>query len=417
MKILMVNKFLYPNGGSETYVFQLGEYLQRIGHSVQYFGMDHPDRCVGNSADSYTSTMDFHSCSGLAKVSYAFRTIYSKEARKKIRAVLDDFQPDVVHLNNFNYQLTPSIIVEIMKWKKDCSRDCWIVYTAHDFQLVCPDHQLYNPIRGEICEKCLKGGNMRFLNCAKGKCVHTSGVRSMIGACEAFYWNTRGIYRNLDAIICPSRFMKEKLDTNPVLASRTVFLRNFETDVPDSHDDKAVLPELPPRFVLYFGRFSTEKGIGTLLEAIKALPEIPFVLAGSGPLKDQLDNIPNITNVGFLSGRVLTGVIGKADFSIVPSVVYDNCPYSAIESLILGTPVLGARIGGIPELIQDGRTGELFTSGDSGDLTEKIRGLWENREKVRSYRENCKSVRFDTVDDYTAKLMKIYAGQQIEEVK
>ena len=124
-----------------------------------------------------------------------------------------------------------------------------------------------------------------------------------------------------------------------------------------------------------------------------------------------------MTDVGFLSGGVLTGVIGKAYFSIVPSVVYDNCPYSAIESLILGTPVLGARIGGIPELIQDGKTGELFSSGDSDDLKRKIRNLWDNREKVESYRENCKSVRFDTVDEYTEKMMKIYAVQQIEEVK
>ena len=151
MNILLVNKFLHPNGGSETYVFQLGSYLKSIGHEVQYFGMDHPDRCVGNSSDSYTSNMDFHSCSGFSKISYAFRTIYSREARRKIRTVLDDFQPDVVHINNFNYQLTPSIIVEVMKWKKERSRNCRIVYTAHDFQLVCPNHQLFNPNTGKIC--------------------------------------------------------------------------------------------------------------------------------------------------------------------------------------------------------------------------------------------------------------------------
>ena len=406
----MVNKFLYPNGGSETYVFQLGDYLERIGHNVQYFGMEHPDRIVGNASGAYTTTMDFHSCSGLAKVSYALRTIYSMEARKKIRIVLEDFQPDVVHLNNFNYQLTPSIIVEIMKWKKEKNQNCRIVYTAHDFQLVCPDHQLYNPIRREICEKCLNGGRTRFFNCARGKCVHSSGVRSMIGSCEAFYWNTRGIYRNLDAIICPSQFMKGKLDTNPVLATKTVFLRNFETEKPNITEENAVLPDLPQRYVLYFGRFSTEKGIGTLLEAIKALPNIQFVLAGSGPLKDQLDGISNILNVGFISGSVLNSVISSADFSIVPSVVYDNCPYSAIESLILGTPVLGARIGGIPELVQDGKTGELFTSGDSKDLAVKIQNLWNEKEKINRYRENCKGVKFDTVMDYTSKLMSIYEG-------
>ena len=410
MNVLLVNKFLHPNGGSETYMFQLGEYLEGIGHKVQYFGMDHPKRCVGNASESYTSTMDFHSCSGFSKISYAFRTIYSKEARKKIRVVLEDFQPDVVHINNFNYQLTPSIIVEIMKWKKERSHKCRIVYTAHDFQLICPNHQLFNPINGKICEKCLSGGNSRFFNCSKGKCIHASGVRSMIGSCEAFYWNRRGIYRSLDAIICPSQFMKEKLDTNPVLASKTVFLRNFEANNPNMSVDTSSLPDLPERYVLYFGRFSTEKGIGTLLKAIKALPDIRFVLAGSGPLKDQLDGIDNVFNPGFLTGSVLNGVIKNASFSVIPSEWFENCPYSVIESLMLGTPVLGARIGGIPELIRDGETGELFTSGDAQDLTAKIRDLWDHEERVKTYTENCKAVGFDNVADYTAKLMPIYEG-------
>jgi glycosyltransferase involved in cell wall biosynthesis len=410
MNILLVNKFLHPNGGSETYMFQLGEYLERIGHKVQYFGMDHPNRIVGNASDAYTSTMDFHSCSGLAKVSYAFRTIYSKEARKKIRIVLEDFKPDVVHINNFNYQLTPSIIVEVMKWKKERAHKCRIIYTAHDFQLVCPNHQLFNPNTGKICEKCLIGGNRRFFNCSKGKCIHSSGVRSMIGSCEAFYWNNRGIYRDLDAIICPSQFMKEKLDTNPVLASKTVFLRNFQTDNPNLSVDTASLPGLPDRYVLYFGRFSTEKGISTLLKAIKALPDIRFVLAGSGPLKDQVDGIPNVLNAGFLSGGVLNGVIKNASFSVIPSEWFENCPYSVIESLMLGTPVLGARIGGIPELIRDGVTGELFTSGDPEELTGKIRNLWDHADRVDTYRKNCRAIGFDNVEAYTVKLLPIYEG-------
>ena len=113
MKVLLINKFLYPNGGSETYIFKLGEYLQSIGHEVQYFGMEHEGRIVGNRVDSYTSDMDFHGGSKLGKLTYPIKTIYSAEARKKIRLVLDDFKPDVCHLNNFNYQLTPSVILEI----------------------------------------------------------------------------------------------------------------------------------------------------------------------------------------------------------------------------------------------------------------------------------------------------------------
>ena len=117
MKILIVNKFLYPNGGSETYIFEIGKQLQKMGHEVQYFGMEHEGRVVGNHAESYTSNMDFHT-GKLGKLLYPFKIIYSKEARKKIRVVLDDFKPDVVHLNNFTYQITPSILYEIRQYEK-----------------------------------------------------------------------------------------------------------------------------------------------------------------------------------------------------------------------------------------------------------------------------------------------------------
>ena len=161
MRVLIINKFLYPNGGSETYIFKLGEALEQHGHEVQYFGMEHEGRCVGNRVNAYTSDMDFHGGSKLSKLTYPIKTIYSKEARVQLRKVLDEFKPDVCHLNNFNYQLTPSIILEIVKWRKETGRDCKIIFTAHDYQLVCPNHQLKNPITHENCEKCLGG---HFMN-------------------------------------------------------------------------------------------------------------------------------------------------------------------------------------------------------------------------------------------------------------
>ena len=92
MKILMVNKFLYPNGGSETYIFKLGEQLQKKGHEVQYFGMEHAGRIVGNRLECYTSDMNFHA-GGVGKLLYPFRIIYSGEAKRKMRRVLEDFRP------------------------------------------------------------------------------------------------------------------------------------------------------------------------------------------------------------------------------------------------------------------------------------------------------------------------------------
>ena len=88
MRVLIINKFLYPNGGSETYIFKLGEALEQHGHEVQYFGMEHEGRCVGNRVNAYTSDMDFHGGSKLSKLTYPIKTIYSKEEIVKQRVAL-----------------------------------------------------------------------------------------------------------------------------------------------------------------------------------------------------------------------------------------------------------------------------------------------------------------------------------------
>lgn len=398
MKILMVNKFLHPNGGSETYIFKLGAYLQSQGHEVQYFGMEHEGRIVGNAVNAYTSDMDFHGGSKLAKLTYPIKTIYSAEARRKICLVLEDFQPDVCHLNNFNYQLTPSIILEIRKWEKKSGRKCKIIYTAHDYQLVCPNHMCYNPSTNQNCEKCLNG---HFLDCAKGKCIHGSFAKSVIGTMEATFWKWMGTYKQIDTIICCSHFMKTKLDTNPVFASKTVAMHNFIEQAQWKETEKK-------DYVLYFGRYSQEKGIDTLIKVCKELQDVQFVFAGSGPLAEQLEGIPNIRNVGFQTGEALETLIQEAKFTVYPSEWYENCPFSVMESQMYGTPVLGADIGGIPELIRVGGTGELFESGNAKELEQKIRHLWSDFDVAKRYTENCKEVAFPLVAQYAQELMKLY---------
>ena len=390
MKILMINKFLYPNGGSETYIFKLGAQLQKMGHEVQYFGMEHEGRIVGNRVEAYTSNMDFHGGSKLAKLVYPIKTIYSAEARKKIRLVLDDFQPDVCHLNNFNYQLTPSIILEIRKWEKQSGHKCKIIFTAHDYQLVCPNHMCNNPNTLENCEKCLGG---HFLNCTKGKCIHGSLTKSAVGTMEATFWKWQGVYKQIDKMICCSHFMKTKLDTNPVFAQKTVAMHNFVDPVEFKEVQKK-------DYVLYFGRFSQEKGIATLVQAAKELPEIPFIFAGSGPLEHLLEGVPNIKNVGFQRGEALETLIREARFTVYPSEWYENCPFSVMESQMYGTPVLGANIGGIPELIHVGETGELFESGNIVDLKQKMLQLWCNENITKTYAEHCTKLIFADIRQY-----------------
>ncbi len=400
MRVLIINKFLYPNGGSETYIFKLGNVLKKYNHEVQYFGMEHDGRCVGNNVNAYTSDMDFHEGSMLSKLTYPIKTIYSQDARKKIRLVLDDFKPDVCHLNNFNYQLTPSIILEIRRWSKKSGHKCRIIFTAHDYQLICPNHMCFNPNTGENCEKCLGG---HFINCTKGNCIHGSKAKSLVGTAEATFWRLIGTYKYIDKIICCSAFMKTKMDTNPVFAGKTVAMHNFI--------DKVEWRDTPKKdYVLYFGRFSQEKGIGTLINAAKALPDIKFIFAGNGPLEDELKNVPNIQNVGFKSGAELEQLIREARFSVYPSQWYENCPFSVMESQMHGTPVLGSDIGGIPELIEVGKTGDLFPIGDLGALRDKIRMLWDDAERTAEYSRNCRSISFDTVDEYYEKLIRIYNG-------
>lgn len=403
MKILLINKYLYPRGGAETYLLQLGENLQAWGHSVEYFGMEDERRMVGNRVNAYVRNVDYHSGKLADKVRGALCSIYSAEARRKLRRVLEDFQPDVCHLNNFHYQLTPSILLEIRKWSQAAGKHCRVIYTAHDSQLVCPNHLMRNPVSGENCRQCLNG---RFLPCVKGNCIHGSRIRSLLGALNGWYWNRRGTYRYLDGILVPSRFLAEQLSVNSLLREKILVFPNFvEGPQPEEAAEK-------DEYVLYFGRYSREKGIETLLQAAKALPEIRFVFAGDGPMKEAIRKCSNATDMGFLSGDVLKTVIRRGQFTIVPSECFENCPYSVLESQRLGTPVLGADIGGIPELIRPGETGELFESGNAEALACKIKMLRLNPQKLRMYAANCKKLAAPTPERYCEMLEDYYQGKK-----
>ncbi len=405
MKILMVNKYLMPKGGAETYVFEVGKQLDRMGHQVQYFGMDHPKRIVGNRAGVYVKYMDFHS-SGLAKLTYPLHIIYSREAKRKIMKVIADFQPDIVHLNNFNYQLTPSVIYGVRRAEKKLGRSVKIVLTAHDVQLSCPNHMMNNPVTHENCEKCVTDG---YWNCVRGRCIHQSRLRSALGALEGWIYHRLNTYRHIDLTIYPSAFISTKLNSNPELKKRYVVLHNFVTETEPK-------PERMNKedYVLYFGRFSHEKGMETLIEVCRALPQIRFQFAGSGPLEDLLTDVKNAECVGFQTGEALQERIAKARYSVLPSEWYENCPFSVLESITCHTPVIGARIGGIPELIRDGETGLLFESGNTEDLRDKISALWHDRELLERMTENCSAEEFDDVRSYCEKLVRQYEALRQE---
>ena len=242
------------------------------------------------------------------------------------------------------------------------------------------------------------------MNCIRGRCIHGSLAKSVIGATEGFFWTWMGVYREIDKIICCSRFMKSVLDTNPVLAEKTVAIHNFV----DAVESKTVEKK---DYVLYFGRFSEEKGIRTLIQAAKELSEIPFVFAGSGPLEYLLEGVPNIRNVGFQTGEALEMLIREARFSVYPSEWYENCPFSVMESILYGTPVLGADIGGIPELIRPGENGEMFESGNKEQLIRWIYKLWTDEHLPEKYAAGCENHGFMNGKQYYATLKNFYRGE------
>lgn len=273
------------------------------------------------------------------------------------------------------------------------------------------------PESGEICFAC-RGGDFR--QCSRNRCIHNSRAKSLLGTIEAKYYALRKTYGMVDVIICPSQFMKKQLDTNPLLAEKTVMMHNFiDADIPRGKrgrrskktagrqpDSVSLSGKTTAKYVLYFGRYAEEKGTETLLEACRALPEIPFVFAGTGPLEDKVNGVPNVENRGFVTGEDLHRLISDARFSVYPSEWYENCPFSVMESQMYGTPVLASDLGGAPELVEPGRTGDLFRGGDVQDLIEHIREMWDNPELCQEYSENCREFRFDTIEEYCTKIVR-----------
>ena len=396
MKILMVNKFLYPKGGSETYVLKLGDILEQKGHEVQYFGMRDDRNTVGNRVDALAAPMDFHK--GIkANLLAPLRIIYNAEARKQIRRVLEDFQPDVVHLNNIQFHLTPSIILETNAYRKRTGCKVNVVYTAHDYQMICASHGLFDT-QLNVCEKCLDGN---YTHCLRTKCVKNSYSKSLLGMIDAYVWRWLPAYNYVDTIICCSRFLKSKLDTQERLRSKTVAIHNFT-------DDKLRYIADKQGYVLEFGHLSKDKGTLTLLEVARRMPGTKFVFAGYGAAVEEIENQPNANYEGFKTGGELEILIRQAAVSVCPSEWYENCPFSVIESQMYGTPVIGSRMGGIPELIQEERTGEIFEAGNPDDLEKKLRSILENPERLQAYTQNCLQAQFETPESYYEKLMGVY---------
>lgn len=391
MKILLANKFYYRRGGDCIYMLNLEQLLKAHGHEVAVFAMDYPENLDTPWKKYFPKNM--------SKLMAFTRPFGSHEVKSTFKKLLDDFKPDVVHLNNVHTQLSP-VMAELAH-----QRGIKVVWTLHDYKLLCPRYDCLKN-GNTICETCFNGDKKA---CLDNKCMKGSKLASFIGYKEAVTWNRERLEACTDVFICPSQFMADKMVQGGFSKSKMRTLCNFidvekckyaPTDGMDN-TDPIVLPKKED-YYCFIGRLSHEKGAKTLIEAANQLP-YKLVIIGGGPLMDELKSVAhtNIEFVGFKQWDDIKQLVGKARFSVIPSEWYENNPLSVIEAQCLGTPVLGANIGGIPEL-----TDYTFSSGNIADLKTKIEKMWNSELDYQQIASDAQH-RYDA-ETYYDKLINIY---------
>lgn len=400
MKILMVNKFFYIKGGSETYYFALKELLESKGHQVIDFSMEDEKNFESPFSEYFVKKVDYNKQNSLAeKIFAAANIIYSFEAKRKFEALVRKEKPDLVHLHIFQHQISPSILDVIKKYNLPT------VYTAHDLKMVCLNYKMMH--HGKICEDC-KNGHYGY--CVRNKCVKNSYAKSAINLCEGYIHKWRKSYEAIDVVVTPSEFYMEKMQEFGISKEKLVHIPNFlnRSTPPVSVREDA------KQFYVYFGRISEEKGVLTMVKAF-ANTGWPLRIVGTGPLQESLkqyvseNRIENVEFLGFLSGQELTDVVGNAKAVIIPSEWYENGPYSAIEALQLSRPIIGAEIGGIPELVKN--NGYLFESGNVDSLQKQLYCFENLTQEEYKKMERASYDLFKTtysVEEHFKKLEKVY---------
>lgn len=390
MKILLANKFYYPRGGDCTYILNLEELLKSHGHETAVFAMQYPNNIPTPWSTYFPSEIKF--TPGLKMLDAFFRPFGTGEVKRKFTRLLDDFQPDVVHLGNIHTQLSP--VLAQIAYEKGLK----VVWTLHDYKLLCPR---YDCLRNGtiLCEACFTDKRKVL----EYKCMKNSRIASYIAYRESLKWPREKLETYTDAFISPSRFLNDKMVQGGFSKEKIHTCPNFidTAKVQRENYEKA-------DYYCYVGRLSHEKGIGTLIDAAKELSH-KLKIIGGGPLHDLLTEQVAGTDIellGYKQWPEIKEIVGKARFSVIPSEWYENNPFSVIEAECLGTPVLGARIGGIPELIDEGKNGMLFGSGNTEELQTKIEEMFA---APFDYRQ----IAFDARERYSAEryyteLMKIY---------
>jgi len=387
MKILQINKYYFVKGGSERYMLDVSSLLQNHGHQVIPFAMKHEKNVPTKYTKYFVEYIEFDretKSSIFRKIKMGLKVIYSFEARNKLLRLIEKENPDIAHIHKFNNSLTPSILYALKK------KDIPIVQTLHDYRTVCPNYNLYDFNKFAICEDC-KGH--KYFNALRRRC-HEIGPSYLVGlniAIESYLYHFLKTYENtIDLFIAPSNFLMKKMIEFGIDRNKIIYIPNFV------HCDRYIPNHRNSDFILYFGRLERHKGIKTLIAAMKYVKSSKLYITGEGFYRNELENyvqknnIKNVTFSGYIPEKELTKLIKYSLFTIVPSEWYENCPMTILESFALAKPVIGADIGGIPDLVVNGFTGMLFESGNIEDLAEKINYLLNNKNLITELGRNAR---------------------------
>ena len=387
MRILLCNKFYYRRGGDCIVTMNLVKLLKAHGHEVAIYTMHYHKNESSEWSGYWPSNM--------SKVDAFVRPFGAKQVKEGFSKLLNDFKPDVVHLHNIHTQLSP-IIAKIAH-----EHGIRVVWTLHDTKLVCP---CYTCMRdGHWCEDCFTDKTAVI----KHLCMPGGIIGSTIGYLEAKKWNKEKLQEYTDLFLPPSQFIKDTVLRSGYNQKKFKVLCNF-IDVKKVKNPYFVKKD----YYVYLGRVNEVKGIRTLCKAADALHHKLIVIGDGELIPELLEQYKNsdIEFKGQMEWNDFRPIIEGAKFMVLPSEWSENNPLTVIESQSLGTPVLGARIGGIPELIEDGVSGMTFESGNVEDLKGKIELMWNSSFDYKAIAEN--AIKRYSSEAYYEKLMKYYKGEE-----
>ena len=368
MRVLLVNAFHYLRGGVERTYLDESRWLVAAGHEVAHLAIRDPRNLPSPTAACFAPQVDYGEGAPLARqLGQLPRALWSRPAAEAAARIVREFRPEVAHLHAPSRYLTPAILRPFEHARVP------VVMTLHDFKPWCTNRILF--AHGAPCERCKGGRHWKAL--ATG-CVQDSRLKSAVGMVEAYLHDAVGAYRAVRLWIAPSRFVLEKAGEFGVDRARLrLLLHGVDRGPAGAAAAGASAPAATGRFVLFAGRLALEKGVRLLPALAMRLAPVPLVVAGAGPLgawlARQTASLPNLRLLGHLPDGELAGLRARAAAVVVPSLFYEHFCYAAAEALLEARPVVAARIGAIPELVEHERTGLLAPPGDAHALAEALR--------------------------------------------